>query len=93
MRRAAKVDANHKDIVDGLRERGVTVISLAALGKGVPDILCGVSGVNVLLELKDGSKPPSDRKLTKDQVKFFDTWKGQKAKVESLEEALKILGL
>lgn len=39
MRRAARVDANHAEIVAALRDRGCLVQSLAALGHGVPDLL------------------------------------------------------
>jgi len=44
------------------------------------------------MELKDGSKPPSARKLTEDEQKFFDEWTGgMLAIVNSIEEALDIL--
>lgn len=74
MRRAAKVDANHDQIVSALRTAGVLVLSMAALGKGAPDLLCGFHGRLVMLELKDGNKPPSARKLTPDQEEFHKAW-------------------
>lgn len=40
MRRRAKVDSNHAEIVEALRAQGWEVISLAAIGGGVPDLLC-----------------------------------------------------
>ena len=37
MRRAARTDANQAAIVDALRSVGCSVVSLSAVGKGVPD--------------------------------------------------------
>lgn len=39
MRRAAKVDQNHGEIVAALIARGWLVLSLASMGRGVPDLL------------------------------------------------------
>ena len=78
-RRAAKVDDNHALVVSALRAAGgasITVVSLAAVGKGVPDLLVGLDGVTVLVEVKDGRKAPSRRRLTPDQVAWFDAWQG-----------------
>jgi len=93
MRRAAKVDANQSEMVADLRACGVSVQPLHSVGGGVPDLLCGFRGRNVLIEVKDGSKPPSARKLTKDQVEWHGAWRGQVAVAKSTEEALAILGL
>jgi Holliday junction resolvase len=92
MRRAAKVDANQAEIVAALRAVGATVTPLHAVGQGCPDILAGYGGLNFLLEVKDGAKPPSARKLTPDQVSWHDTWRGQVAVASSVKEALKIIG-
>ena len=88
MRRAAKVDANHRDIVAGLRKAGCSVISLAAVGNGCPDLLVGRAGQNFLFEVKDGDKCASRQKLTKDQRVFFATWSGQARVIRSLDDAL-----
>ena len=45
MRRAARVDSNHIEIVKAFRKLGCSVLSLASLGKGVPDLLVAVHGV------------------------------------------------
>lgn len=75
MRRAARVDANHTAIVEALRKVGCQVLSLAAVGKGCPDLLvCSPKRRLFLLEVKDGSKPPSKRKLTDPQVQLHETW-------------------
>lgn len=93
LRRAARIDANQPAIVQGLRKAGCTVQSLAAIGKGCPDIIVGLRGVNYLMEIKDGDKVPSQRKLTPDEKEWIEKWRGQVAVVNSLEEALKIIGL
>lgn len=93
MRRAAKVDANQDQVVSALRAAGVLVLSLAALGKGVPDLLCAFRGRLVLLEVKDGNKPPSARKLTADQIDFHQAWKNVPLfVVDSPWAALKAVG-
>ena len=77
MRRAAKVDENHGEIVEALRSvSGVTVCSLAGLGFGCPDLLIGARGKTWLAEIKDGEKTPSRRSLTADQVKWIERWTG-----------------
>lgn len=93
MRRAAKVDANQAQIVADLRKVGCTVIPLHAVGGGVPDLLVGFQGRNVLLEVKDGRKPPSKRKLTEDQVEFHEGWRGQVAVVDTVKAALEAVGI
>lgn len=76
MRRRGKVDRNHREVVAALRQIGATVQSLADLGKGVPDLLVGFRGRDVLLEVKDGSLPPSKRNLTPDEAKWSEAWRG-----------------
>lgn len=91
MRRAARVDANQEQIVSALRACGAYV-RIVTQGDGLPDLLVGYRGYTLLLEVKDGRKPPSARKLTEAEEKFFQEWKGGLlAKVESVDEALDIL--
>lgn len=92
MRTAAKVDANQPEIVAALRRVGATVQPLHAVGRGCPDLCVGWRGATFLLEVKDGAKAPSKRKLTDDQVDWHDGWKGQVAVVCSVEEALAAIG-
>lgn len=71
-RRAARVDRNHAAIRDALRRAGVLVRDCSRYGQGFPDLMCLhriTQGVR-FLEVKDGSKPPSARKLTFDEVQF-----------------------
>jgi hypothetical protein len=94
MRRAAKVDANQARIVMALRQAGVAVEPLHAVGGGVPDLLCATRKMgNVLLEVKDGDKPPSARRLTKAQVEWHARWPGPIAVVSTVDEALEAMGV
>lgn len=93
MRRAGRVDANQDEIVSALRKIGVSVQSLAAIGKGVPDLLCCFRGRLCLLELKDPSKPPSKRRLTPDQIEWHRAWHGAPVfVVETIDEAIAAIG-
>lgn len=76
MRRAAKIDANQTAIVKALRHMGCTVQHLHAVGEGCPDLLVGAHGVTLLIEVKDGTKPPSARRLTPDQEVWHRNWTG-----------------
>lgn len=86
--RAAKIDANQNEIVAALRKTGCSVQILSSVGKGCPDIICGFSGVNLFMEIKDGAKPSSAQKLTADQVKWHQDWNGTVVVVNSIEQAL-----
>ncbi len=86
MRRAAKVDANQSAIVDALRAAGCSVQSLAAVGKGCPDLLVARGKVNILLEVKDATG-----KLTPDQKTWHEGWRGRAHVVRTVDEALSVL--
>lgn len=92
MRRAAKVDTNQAEIVTILRQVGATVTPIHMIGQGVPDLLVGYRQANFLLEVKDGSKPPSAQKLTRDEQEWHDEWRGSVVVVRSADEALKAVG-
>ena len=78
-RYAKRVDANHSEVVAEFKELlpEASVFDLSGAGRGIPDILVGLNGFNYLFEIKDGSKPPSARKLTKAQQELHSTWQGQ----------------
>jgi hypothetical protein len=93
VRRAAKVDANQREVVAALRGAGASVQLLHAVGEGCPDLLVGYKGLNMLLEVKDGSKPPSAQKLTPQQEIWHRDWRGQRVVVNSPEAALAAIGV
>ena len=88
MRRAARVDDNQVEIVKALRNAGASVQPLHSVGQGCPDLLVGYMGINLLMEVKDGDKCPSKRKLTDDQVVWHSNWDGQACVVKNVEEAI-----
>ncbi len=86
MRTAARVDRNQSEIMTWLRNHGYSVLSLAAVGKGCPDLVAGKYGANWLIEVKDGAKTASARRLTKAQLQFHATWKGQIEVISTIDE-------
>lgn len=92
MRTAARIDANQPEIVKALRSVGAAVAPTHQLGKGFPDLVVGFRGVNYLLEVKDGNKPPSKRKLTADEEEWHLNWKGEVSVVNDVDEALRVIG-
>ena len=94
MRLAAKTDANQTQVTSALRAAGASVQSLAAVGKGVPDLLVGYKGTTLLMEVKDGRKAPSAQRLTEDQLRWHGAWKGGSlAVVDGPEAALRMIGV
>jgi hypothetical protein len=90
--RAAKVDTNHASISRALRSAGALVQSLAMVGGGVPDLLCAFRGVLYLLEVKDGAKVPSRKRLTPREHAWHAVWEGYVAIVDGPEAALVAIG-
>ena len=109
MRRASRIDENQTEIVKALRKHGISVIVISGVGNGVPDLIAGrMYGVassdkdirypNIhiteLLEVKDGEKYKSQRKLTPKEKKVHDEWRGRPIRiVESVADALKVFGI
>lgn len=91
MRGHARTDANQPEIVAYLRKRGATVTVTSAVGQGFPDLAVGYRGFSLNIEIKDGKKPPGERKLTPDQIVWHGNWVGHKAICESIEDAEAIL--
>jgi hypothetical protein len=85
---AAKVDSNQNPIVKGLREifGPDCVFDLSAVGRGCPDLMVGVRGRTLLMEIKTDKG-----ELTTDQKIFHRIWDGHVAVVRSLEEALEVI--
>jgi hypothetical protein len=54
---------------------------MSRLGGGAPDLAIGYRGKTVLVEIKDGTKPASRRRLTPDEARFFESWRGEAAVV------------
>ena len=86
---ARKKDDNHDEIVDEFKRLGCGVKDVHNLPDFVDIIICYKSAT-VMVEIKDGAKPASARKLTSGEKKFSDDWiaKGGKwACIETIEQA------
>jgi hypothetical protein len=87
------VDHHHAEIRDGLRDvPGCTVRDTSGVGEGFPDLVVGFRSRTILIEIKDGAKKPSARKLTAAQQHFAANWSGSPIwVVQSLAQALDVL--
>ena len=97
MRKFARKDANHKTVCDHAESYPyVSRIDLSALGNGYPDELWCVEMARggfaySLVEIKDGKKPPSARKLTPEQRGFHQQWPDAIPIVTSIEDADRLI--
>ena len=91
MRTACRVDANQSAVVQALRNAGASVTSLAGQARGCPDLLVGFCGYNLLIEIKDGTRPLSARQLTPDQTRWHGDWRGVVHVVTSASQAVELV--
>ena len=88
-RRAAKTDDNQKEVVRLFRKLGWYVLIVSQL-KNCCDIIVSKNGYTYAIEIKDGTKPPSARKLSPGEQKFKDEWQGEWRLVESNHDVLNL---
>lgn len=98
MRVRSRLDANHRAIVEGLRDMGCSVLDLSQLGSGIPDILVGVRGQDHLLEIKsldaNGRMSEGAKRSSARQMAWGSMWRGHPVRVVStLGEALSAVGV
>lgn len=94
MKRNAKVDANQAQIVAALRRVGCYVLHLHQL-KNAFDLLVCWRGQTWCVEVKDGNKPPSRRKLTEGEQGCKDELERVGVGyhiIESVDQALRLVG-
>ena len=89
-RRAARKDANHNEITDLFISMGWSVLDISQL-KNACDAFVSKGHRTIAIEIKDGKKPPSQRKLSKGESEFKDSWNGEWALIESTEDAIKLI--
>lgn len=81
---AARTDANHAEIRDGLRAMGYQVSDTHVCGNGFPDLVVrSRSGRVVLMEVK-----MPGGKLTQAETEFHRRWGASVRVVRSLDEAI-----
>ncbi len=88
MRKYGRVDANQTAIVAALRKCGASVQIISSVGGGVPDLLVGIRGRNLLMEVKDGAQSPSKRLLTPDELLWHSRWRGCVSVVLNVDDAV-----
>lgn len=90
-RRKNRKDANHRDLVNFFRKAGAIVDDVSDLpGLGYDIIVC-FAGETVMVEIKDGSKPPSARRLTESEEAAKARWGKKFAVIEDEEQAKGLL--
>ena len=93
MRRDARIDDNHGLIRDFFRKAGAHWEDTFQQ-KNFCDGMLVYRGVTVAVEIKDGSKPPSQQRLTEGEKRFSERWTahgGKYAVIRSLEDAQGLL--
>lgn len=89
----SKKDDNHKEVVDLFKKLGWSELDTSTLKKACD---CFISNdirgflITVAIEIKDGKKPPSKRKLTEGEQEFKDRWRGYYEKVETLKDVIAV---
>jgi hypothetical protein len=90
-----KRDANHKAVVDALLAAGVRLLDVSHLpGLGCDIIAEDVkTALPVYLEVKDGTKPPSARRLTESEERLQRIFPKLYFVVLTAEDALRACGI
>lgn len=96
-RYARRVDANHAEIVVALRAACYSVLSLAAMGRGVPDLLVARDGRAWLVEVKKrnarGRTSAGAARSEREQAVWAASWGGcPVVQVSTVDEALRAVG-
>ena len=79
-------DANHQEIKDAFTALGCSVADTADVGNGFPDLVVGIAGVTMLVEVKTkyGIHTP-------EQERFFSEWRGSHYTVRSRDQAIDLV--
>ena len=72
---ARRTDANHAGIIAALRRFGWYVHDTSRVGGGFPDCVAVRAGRVRFIEIKDGSKSPSRRTLTRDEQALHEAFR------------------
>ena len=87
-RYAKRIDENHREIRDGLRDLGWVVHDLSAVGGGVPDLCCLLfPGISLFLELKRPDIKKAEQAMTPAQEVWWRHNHRITRVVQTLDEA------
>ncbi|MCH7882718.1 MAG: hypothetical protein IIB69_14370 [Proteobacteria bacterium] len=81
-----RTDHNQNEIIKAFLALGCDVFDLSSVGNGLCDLVVGLVGINLLVEIKS-----EKGKLTPAQTEFFKTWKGQKIIITTQAEAIQLV--
>lgn len=90
--RYGRKDANQNELVAVWESLDCSVLDISQSPVGF-DVVVGYKTQAILVEIKDGTKPPSARKLTENEFSAHLNWRGPKAIVKNNEEALAVVKL
>lgn len=90
---AKRIDRNQPEIVAALRDVGCLVEHTHMIGHGVPDLVVAGRNGLVWLEVKDGTRRPSEQRLTPDEARWHERWQGYVVTVNSVDQALAAVGI
>jgi hypothetical protein len=88
MRRAARTDGNHREIIAALRAVGCSVFDVSRMGQGAPDIVVSFAGRSIFLELKMKGET-----LTPMERDWHAATRATVAVVHSVAEAFEAMGI
>lgn len=73
------------------RTLGCYVRPVHTVGQGFPDLYVSVMGYAVLVEVKDGTKPPSAQSLTPDEIRFHSECTGPVCVVRCVDDVVSLV--
>ena len=88
--RACRTDANHSEVIAAFRKFGCSVLPIHTL-KNCGDAIVAKCNKTAIIEIKDGKKTASQKKLTKGESAFFEKWQGIYVVVEDLEDVINLV--
>ncbi len=83
-------DANQPEIVGVFESLDCSVLDVSVAPCGF-DLIVGYKTQAIAVEVKDGSKPPSARKLTQNEFSAHLNWRGPKAIITTNAEAVALV--
>jgi len=86
-----RTDSTQTPIVEVLRKMGMSVYITSSVGFGFPDLVASWGGRTYLIELKNGTLPPSGQKLTTLEKKFHETWQDKVHIINSVDAAVEFV--
>ena len=75
---ARNKDSNHASVVARFRALGCSVGVMESGTAGWPDLLVGRCGIDQQVEVKDGAKAPSARRMSDAQLEHQESWRGRR---------------